>query len=289
LAIAIRFAPNRQLAVALLVALLAFGVPEMRQVLGRVRVSQVLFAAGRDWVDRAPRGDGTVGLAPSPIVDGVEALEGREHWWDVEFWNRSIERVYSYAGSNTHTPFPRVALEVDRHSGRLRARPLPRFLVVAKRGPALGLRGREVGEYGRLKLVDLGARPQALWTVEGLTPRLGGARPGGRVVLSVYPRSSARRSQRWEVTLHLAAPRGLGSQSFRFGERMSGRRAGRVRPQEVVARTLSLCAGPDPARITISSGKAGAEVPLAVSPSAERVGLLISFVRAVPRPGSCRS
>jgi len=182
---------------------------------------------------------------------GYAGTQGREYWWDAEFWNRSIIQAYSYRGATTYTGFPARRLRVNPVTGRLQGGGgLPRFLILAKDRSDLGLEGRITATNGVLVRADLGAMPRARWTVGGLTPD--GAIPPGRTAdLRVYPSEASKGPRRIEVVIRVSAGiKARASQRFRitFNRRLEG---GELKAGRTAERKFSLCVDTRPATFRI--------------------------------------
>ena len=158
-------------AAILMLGVLAYGIAETRYTFHRVvddRDPSVSALSGApyatDWIDAAV-GDDVVGMVPfSAYAAYPPAL-----WWNTEFWNKAVERSYSYESAETYTPFATSAIVLSPRTGRLSSPDgLPDYLVLHD----LDLRFRPAGEpvAGELdlSLYRLRRPPRALATARGL-------------------------------------------------------------------------------------------------------------------------
>lgn len=198
--------------------LLVFGILQTRYVLDEVtavhdaRVQEVLGdreAAQRRWVDRAVPDDASVAVAPSSfgLLRGTEIFRAdyeQTVWWDVQFWNGSIDRVFSYRGNTTHTPFGREELRLNERTGELGGpRDPPRWLVTGEQAIDLQPQGTAVAAAGKTVLWRLDAGFRAAWASidvaqDGWT---GDGQPGRQAgVIRIYEDNAAR-ARRVSVTV----------------------------------------------------------------------------------------
>src|SRR5262249_24114808 len=68
-----------------------------------------------DWVDRALPGGADAAIVPYPTSSewGYSAIR----WWDVEFWNRTVDRAYHVGRTWDYAPFPAHELHADPFTG----------------------------------------------------------------------------------------------------------------------------------------------------------------------------
>jgi hypothetical protein len=142
-------------------------------------------------------------------------------WWDVEFWNRDVERVYVVGSNWDYAPFPHEELRPDPKTGVIPGtKHAPEYVIVSENDARLGLKANGVAgrNYGLdILLVD---RPyRAVWWSIGLDPD-GWTRPGRRAWIHVVDNASVR------VTLQRAdvsqAPSVCGRGTVRLPTRETG-------------------------------------------------------------------
>jgi hypothetical protein len=183
----------------------------------------------RDWIDDAVSPGADVGLVPSDINSrGGSAIPRGTAidlgvWWDAEFWNKSVRRVYTYAGAATYAPFHAQEMKLDPHSGRLGVvGPEADFLAVGWANVRLAPEGQQVAQHDDLVLIRARRPYRAAWATQGVFDD--GSMSGAAGKLVVYGhRGGGARVQR--VLLVLAS--GAAGAPYRVREHGLDRR-GRI-------------------------------------------------------------
>lgn len=219
LAALVRSGRARPTFAALCCILAIWGVVLARFCTARVLAEHNGYAAGlvganrpdeaRNWIDRGTPDEATVGMVPSPInARGGQPVSAGEVdqavWWDPEYWNKRVDRVFRVPGAQTYTPFPSLGLTIDTGTGALRpsSGTMPTHLLLARSDVRFAPRARgRVVASGDLVLYTLARSPRAAWAVDGVTSygyfdRRRGAK------LTLYPTTGAG-SVVHEVTLLL--------------------------------------------------------------------------------------
>jgi hypothetical protein len=116
-----------------------------------------------DWIDRKVGPTAKVTMVPYPILYG-DYWENVAYWWNVEFWNASVQRAATYEQAFTGTPetFPTTELTFDRTTGRANVSPS----VYAVQGIAearFRLAGAELGEDRGVALMAVDRPWRAAW------------------------------------------------------------------------------------------------------------------------------
>ena len=116
-----------------------------------------------DWIDRKVGPTAKVTMVPYPILYG-DYWENVAYWWNVEFWNASVQRAATYEQAFTGTPktFPTTELTFDRTTGRANVSPS----VYAVQGIAearFRLAGSELGEDRGVALIAVDRPWRAAW------------------------------------------------------------------------------------------------------------------------------
>ena len=90
-----------------------------------------------DWLDRTLGTGASVTMVPYP-VNYADYWASVGWWWDLEFWNKSVDRAAYLPGQFLWTPstFPRVMLRFDPTTGVANASPTP-YVVAEQQGDAL--------------------------------------------------------------------------------------------------------------------------------------------------------
>jgi hypothetical protein len=116
-----------------------------------------------DWIDRELGPNAKVTMIPYPFLYG-NYWENVAYWWNVEFWNISVQRAAVYEGAFTGTPetFPQVALSFDRSSGRANASP-GNYSAQAVAETRFRLAGKVLGEDRGVTLMRVAKPWRAEW------------------------------------------------------------------------------------------------------------------------------
>ncbi|MHB8643956.1 MAG: hypothetical protein ACYDA3_13840 [Gaiellaceae bacterium] len=138
-----------------------------------------------DWVDRILPPDSHVAIVPYASYGswGPNALL----WWDVEFWNRDVDRAYVIGSTWDYAPFPHAQLRPDPRTGVIAGTEhAPPYVLMSDNDARIGLQARTepaARNYGLSVYVV--ARPyRALWWSEGLDAD-GWTRPGRAAAIVV--------------------------------------------------------------------------------------------------------
>jgi hypothetical protein len=117
-----------------------------------------------DWIDRKLGPSAKVTMIPYPFLFG-NYWENVAYWWNVEFWNASVQRAALYEDAFTGTPetFPPVELSFDRATGRASASPSD-YSVQAVAETRFRLAGEVLGEDRGIVLI----KTQKPWRAEWL-------------------------------------------------------------------------------------------------------------------------
>ncbi|TML15912.1 MAG: glycosyltransferase family 39 protein [Actinobacteria bacterium] len=117
-----------------------------------------------DWIDRELGAGAKVTMLPYPFLYGTY-WGNTAYWWNVEFWNESIQRAAVYEGAFTGTPdtFPTIALNFDSKTGRSNVSPSD-YVAQAVAETRFGLVGQVLANDRGLELV----RTEKPWRAEWL-------------------------------------------------------------------------------------------------------------------------
>jgi hypothetical protein len=121
-----------------------------------------------DWIDRKVRPGARVTMVPYPILYG-NYWENVAYWWNVEFWNASVQRAAVYEGAFTGTPetFPTTELTFDRVTGKANVSP-SRYAVQGIAETRFRLAGTDLGEDRGVALIAADNPWRAEWVAYGL-------------------------------------------------------------------------------------------------------------------------
>jgi len=143
-----------------------------------------------DWADRVLPAGAHTAIVPYAI----DAEWGRSAilWWDVEFWNRSVDRAYVVADNWDYAPFPHTELRPDPATGVVTGtEQAPPYVISSQEDSRLRLAGTHVGQNYGLDIMQVERPYRALWQSHGLDAD-GWTRPGRRAWIHVFPEPGAR-------------------------------------------------------------------------------------------------
>ena len=148
-----------------------------------------------DWVDRAlPKGAHS---ATIPYVIPPDWGRAALRWWDVEFWNRSVDRVFVVDGRWDYAPFSTRDLKLDPLTGVIAGTEHePEYVVAAADDSRFRLVSTQLFRNYGLDVLHVERPYRALWRSAGLDPD-GWIRAGRRASIRVFsqpgrPTESAR-------------------------------------------------------------------------------------------------
>ncbi len=116
-----------------------------------------------DWIDRKVGPEAKVTMVPYPFLYG-NYWENVAYWWNVEFWNASVQRAATYEQAFTGTPetFPVTALTFDRTTGRANVS-TSGYAVQAIAETRFRLAGSELGQDRGVALIAVDRPWRAAW------------------------------------------------------------------------------------------------------------------------------
>ncbi len=167
-----------------------------------------------DWIDRELGTGANVTMIPYPILYG-NYWENVAYWWNVEFWNTSVQRAAVYESAFTGTPetFPTIQLSFDRSTGRANVSPSD-YIVQGVSETRFRLAGRVLGEDRGVALVKTAKPWRAEWLAfdlyrDGWTiPRMAGT-------IRVFAAPGQTQPTMRFLTLSVRGPWDVPARSFR--------------------------------------------------------------------------
>jgi hypothetical protein len=188
-----------------------------------------------DWADRVLPHDAHVAMIAYPTAESwyLSAVT----WWDVEFWNRTVDRAFVVSGDWDYAPFPHDALRVDGRTGAIRARSMPRYVIVASSDSRLRIAGPRIAQNIGLEILEPEVPWRAEWATRGVDPD-GWTREGRPATIRVFPKPGVGR-ERVEVRIQLSAPH-----QRPVGYTLEGKR-GFLRPGALATEERDVCVSPD--------------------------------------------
>ena len=249
LLLASTFLRRRQLAV-LLVATAALTIP-VQTGLAFNRLLSVDGTSGRpitldqgvvfDWIDRKLGSSAKVTMIPYPFLYG-NYWENVAYWWNVEFWNASVQRAAVYEDAFTGTPetFPPIELSFDRATGRASASPSD-YSVQAVAETRFRLAGEVLGEDRGITLI----KTQKPWRAEWLAFDLyrdGWTEPRVVGTIRVFARPGESGSMMRFVTVSVRGPSDVAPRGFHVTSNASNWRG--VADEKGTSNQISVCVPP---------------------------------------------
>jgi len=245
LVLALLLSPRIPFAILSLVAVLVFSVLTLRSEVDRV--VQGTGLSGRplagspglvlDWVDTVvPKGE-QAALVAFPVSTAWDTTAIR--WWDVQFWNRSVNHAYVARDENfRYTPFPHRTLEIDWSSGEAEdTDDAPPYVVAAPGDPRFSLAGHEQAANLGFVVRRVERPYRALWMSRGLQTD-GWTTPGRAATIRAYAQPGSH-SQLVRLRITLRAP-----ETARAGYLLSSAgwtRAGELAASEQRTETVRVC------------------------------------------------
>jgi hypothetical protein len=231
---------------------------------------------GLNWVDDVLPGGAQAAFAPAVVAD-LETT--RRAWWDLEYWNKSVEKMYALEPAWHDSALPRRQLGLDWGTGALTPRDDVEYLVVPRLDRRFRPAGETVAGTQLLHLVRLEQPWRAAWALRG-TDQDGWSAAGKPVLLRLYGTGAGERQARVAVQL-TSTPHVPGPRRFRISG--AGTSETGVVPSNTtrVAR-LTTCV--DASRRTDLTIRVRGS---AILPGDRRVGLAVTGVKVSPG-GPCR-
>ncbi|CAN5334061.1 hypothetical protein BH18ACT12_BH18ACT12_04360 [soil metagenome] len=244
--LAAAFLRHRQLAV-LLLATAALTMP-VQAGLAFNRLLNVDGTSGRpitldqgvvfDWIDRKLGPSAKVTMVPYPFLYG-NYWENVAYWWNVEFWNASVQRAAVYEGAFTGTPetFPPIVLSFDRATGRANVSPSD-YSIQAVGETRFRLAGEVLGEDRGVALIKAQKPWRAEWLAfdlyrDGWTvPRIVGT-------IRVFAAPGQSVSTMRFLTVSVRGPRDVGPRRFQVSSNASDWRG--VADEKGTSNQISVC------------------------------------------------
>ena len=207
----------RRLVVAGICALLAIALPA-ETAYGFKRLFAVPGTSGLpitldqspvfEWVDRQINTESRVVMIPYAVIPG-DYWANVAFWWDLEFWNRSIEYEAGVPNEFSGTPpgsFPKLTLKFDPRTGRANINP-DAFVLQAVGESRFHIAGAP-RTTGRGIDLDLPERPwRAEWVSSGLYDD-GWTRPDRTARIRVFSNPGQHGRVNRALTLAMSGPPG---------------------------------------------------------------------------------
>ena len=194
-----------------------------------------------NWIDRKLGPSAQVTMIPYPFLYG-NYWENVAYWWNVEFWNASVQRAVVYEAAFTGTPetFPPIELSFDRSTGRASETPGD-LAVQAVAETRFRLAGEVLGEDRGITLVKTRKPWRAEWLAFDLY-RDGWTVPQVAGTIRVFAAPGQSEPTMRFLTVSLKGPRDLQARPFHVTSNASDWR-GRAN-EDGTSRQISVCVPP---------------------------------------------
>jgi hypothetical protein len=199
--------PQRALALGICALVIAFSAGTAAAAWQRLLTSRGpsgrpvtdLHGEVTDWIDRALPSGAHAAILPYPT--STEWSYSAIRWWDVELWNRSIDRAYRVGETWDYAPFPAHQLHADPATGVVAGTEhAPSYVVASQTDSRLRLAGASIASNNGLDVLRV-VRPYRLdWQSHGLDPD-GWTRPGRRAWIHVFPKPGTASSIQLTISL----------------------------------------------------------------------------------------
>lgn len=166
-----------------------------------------------DWIDRKLGPGAKVTMIPYPFLYG-NYWENVAYWWNVEFWNASVQRAAVYEGAFTGTPetFPTTALSFHQSTGRANVSESD-FIAQAVAETRFRIAGEVLGEDRGVALIRAAKPWRAEWLAFDLY-RDGWTVPKVVGTIRVFAAPDQTRSVMRYLTVSVRGPQDVAARSF---------------------------------------------------------------------------
>jgi hypothetical protein len=167
-----------------------------------------------DWVDRTLGTGASVTMVPFPVVL-ADYWAGVGYWWDMEFWNKSVDRAAYLPGQYLWTPstFPPLFLRFEPKTGLANASPTG-YVLEGDAETRFRIAGVAVADERTVLLIKTDRPWRAEWLTFGLYDD-GWTRPGRAARIRVFAAPGQHEAVLRTLTLGVRAPFEVAARPFR--------------------------------------------------------------------------
>jgi hypothetical protein len=161
------------------------------------------------WVDGQINGDSIASMVPYPLIQG-DYWANVGFWWDLEFWNRSVQHEIGRPNEFSGTPggtFPKSFIRFDPRTGAANVS-FPGFVAQAVTESRFRLDGETLATRRNYDLIRASQPWRADWLSSGLYDD-GWTKPGRRGSVKVFAQRGQKGSLERSVTFAMTAPEGV--------------------------------------------------------------------------------
>jgi hypothetical protein len=229
-----------------------------------------------DWVDKALPNGSKAAAIPGLIGSYPRT---RLSWWDVEFWNKAVDRVFDYPPAWLDTPFATDPLSVNWRTGALETDKPLRYAVVPRFDRRFRPAGTALARTSYLELIKVRQPPSAAWALRG-TDSDGWTGPNSPAFVHVFGNSATSAARVKAIVQLTSSPTSHSRQRFDIAGGQATVR-GKIAPHRVENVPVPLCLAP----------KSNVQLTLRVRDSVrlssgKRAGLAVTGVHISP-DGTC--
>ena len=194
-----------------------------------------------DWIDRKLGTSAKVTMIPYPFLYG-NYWENVAYWWNVEFWNASVQRAAVYEQAFTGTPetFPTIPLSVDRDTGQVSATPSD-YIAQAVAETRFRLAGKVLGEDRGVALIRTAKPWRADWLAFDLY-RDGWTEPKVVGTIRVFAAPGQSSAKMRYLTISVRGPQDLAARRFHVASNASDWRG--EADEQGTSNQISVCVPP---------------------------------------------
>jgi len=158
------------------------------------------------WVDRTITTNSEAVFAPYPVIRH-DYWANAGFWWDLEFWNKSVDREAARPQEFSVTPdgsFPKIDLRFDPRTG-LANYDVDSYIAQAENDARFHVAGRALTAERGVSIVFPSRPWRADWVSYGLYPD-GWTKPATTARIRVFSAPGQKRSVTRSLSLNLASP-----------------------------------------------------------------------------------
>ncbi|HWB23593.1 MAG TPA: hypothetical protein VG652_11995 [Gaiellaceae bacterium] len=208
----------------LLTAIVCFALPA-ETVYAFVRLFRVDGTAGRpltvqqgvvfDWVDRTLQTTKADVTALPFALDPADYYAGVGFWWDMEFWNATVDRAAYLPGEFYWTPstFPKLILHFNQRTGLANSSPT-HYATEADNETRFRISGRSLTDTRGVLLIQTAMPWRTDWLSSGLYDD-GWSKPHVPTQIRIFAQPAQKGSVIRYLTLGVGAAPGIARQPFR--------------------------------------------------------------------------
>jgi hypothetical protein len=227
-------------------------------------------------------------MVPYPVIR-ADFWSNIGFWWDLEFWNRSVDREAGRPSQFSGTPpgsFPKIDLRFDPQTGKSNF-DVDSYVAQAANDVRFHVKGRLLTTERGVSIVFPDRPWRADWVSYGLWPD-GWTRPHRTARIRVFPDLRQKTARERTLTLTLVTPESVPRRAVSLRSN-SGSWTAEV-TAAATEQVVTLCVPPGrPADVTLSTAGAtpiyGDQSTIETSTQAREAGVLVGQIVLTDAPG----